>query len=411
VTAGEAAGRSRVSAEDATVREAGLAATAMGGQTAAALSIRGMTKHFGAVTALDDVSVELPAGCFFSLLGPSGCGKTTLLRIIAGLEQPDAGVLLADGRDITRVPPEGRPFNMVFQRYALFPHLTVFDNLAFGLTTDRSHRISKDEVRRRCDAMLELVGLGGLGPRWPSQLSGGQAQRVAVARALVRRPRVLLLDEPMSALDRNVRHQVREELLRIHHEVGTTFLLVTHDQDEALSVSVLVGLMDRGRLLQVAAPEVLYRRPATRFAARFIGAGSFLDGTARARVANGTEVDVGGIRFVATDPSNSGGGPMPGAAVEVLLRPEDLALVDVNAGRVNGEVLTSIFFGSFFEVSVRTRIGQIRLRDKHSAEPGSAVGIDWPEVAGLVYAGPAGVTDAAPPAALPAPTGSDDDAA
>ena len=220
------------------------------------------------MTAVDDITIDLAAGSFLSLLGPSGCGKTTLLRIIAGLEEPDRGTILIDGVDITGHAAERRPLNMVFQRYALFPHLSVFDNVAFGLTTSRSERPPRQELDRRVNDMLELVGLASFGRRRPGQLSGGEQQRVAVARALVRRPKVLLLDEPMSALDRNVRHQVREELLRIHNELGTTFLLVTHDQDEALSISGLVGLMNQGRLEQLAEPQSMYRRPATLFAAR-----------------------------------------------------------------------------------------------------------------------------------------------
>ena len=274
---------------------------ATSGAARGALATRSVTKRFGAVVAVDDLTLDIPAGSFVSLLGPSGCGKTTLLRVIAGLEAPDAGQVLVDGVDITRQPPERRPFNMVFQRYALFPHLRVTANVAFGLTTDRRNRLPQDEIDRRVEEMLDLVGLSGYGSRWPSELSGGQAQRVAVARALVRRPRALLLDEPMAALDRNVRHQVREELLRIHAELGTTFLFVTHDQDEALSISGVVGLMNQGRIEQLADPETLYRHPATLFAARFVGAGSFLEGTVLG-VANGqAQVEVEGIRFTAAD--------------------------------------------------------------------------------------------------------------
>ena len=197
------------------------------GSSDGALTVRRITKRFGNTVAVDNVTIDLAAGSFLSLLGPSGCGKTTLLRIIAGLEEPDDGAVVIDGLDITRHPPERRPLNMVFQRYALFPHLSVFDNVSFGLTTDRSHRPPRREIERRVNEVLELVGLTSFGQRRPGQLSGGEQQRVAVARALIRRPRVLLLDEPMSALDRNVRHQVREELLRIHNELGTNFVPVT----------------------------------------------------------------------------------------------------------------------------------------------------------------------------------------
>jgi ABC-type Fe3+/spermidine/putrescine transport system ATPase subunit len=345
-----------------------------------ALSLRGVTKRFGSVTAVDDLSLDLPAGSFFSLLGPSGCGKTTLLRIVAGLEQLDAGTVVADGVEITKRPPERRPFNMVFQRYALFPHLSVFDNVAFGLTTTRAEHPSGDELRRRVEGMLELVGLAGYGGRWPAQLSGGQAQRVAVARALVRRPKVLLLDEPMAALDRNVRHQVREELLRIHNELGTTFLLVTHDQDEALSISKLVGLMNQGRLEQVAEPQVLYQRPATLFAARFIGAGSFLAGTVLGVERGRAHVEVQGNRFAAIN-----AGADVGEAAVVLLRPEDLELRDPAGARTIGTVETSAFFGSYFELRVNTPLGLVRLRTPGNREAGAEVGVWWPDVAGIAY--------------------------
>ena len=359
-----------------------------------AIRVEGITKRFGSVKAVDDVTLDLPAGSFFSLLGPSGCGKTTLMRIIAGLETLDAGRVLVDGSEITGMAPERRPFNMVFQRYALFPHLTVAQNVAFGLTTDRKAKPSQAEIDRRVGEMIELVGLSGLERRYPAQLSGGQQQRVAVARALVRRPRALLLDEPMSALDRNVRHQVREELIRIHAELGTTFILVTHDQDEALSISATVGLMNAGRLEQVTDPETLYHRPATLFAAKFVGAGSFLDGTCLSAAGDQVAVDVGGIRFSAADSGVRAGGP-----VQVLLRPEDLAVVGAGSGRLPGVVETSAFFGAHHEIRVATPAGIIRLRDKVAHAPGSTVGIWWPDVAGIAYPG----TDASRLPPEPAP--------
>jgi spermidine/putrescine transport system ATP-binding protein len=348
-----------------------------------ALSIRDVTKRFGAIVAVDDVSLDLPAGCFFSLLGPSGCGKTTLLRMIAGLEDPDEGAIVGDGKEVTAWPPERRPFNIVFQRYALFPHFTVFDNVAFGLTTDRRRRPPRDELRRRVTEMLRLVGLEGFEARMPGQLSGGQAQRVSVARALIRRPQVLLLDEPMAALDRNIRHQVREELLRIHSETKTTFLMVTHDQDEALSISQLVGLMNDGRLEQVADPETLYHQPATLFAARFVGAGCFAPGRVVGRSEGAADVDVQGIRFSAGDAGTSSGD-----VVQVLLRPEDLALVETGLGRVAGAVETCAFFGSYYELTVRTPIALFRLRSSRPSAPGTNVGIDWPAQAGIAYPSP-----------------------
>jgi ABC-type Fe3+/spermidine/putrescine transport system ATPase subunit len=347
---------------------------------AGALALRGVTKRFGSVIAVDDLTLDLPGGSFFSLLGPSGCGKTTLLRIVAGLEPLDSGSVVSDGVDITRRPPERRPFNMVFQRYALFPHLTVYDNIAFGLTTTREQRLSSDDIRKRVEAMLELVGLAGFGLRWPGQLSGGQAQRVAVARALVRRPRILLLDEPMAALDRNVRHQVREELLRIHNELGTTFLLVTHDQDEALSVSGLVGLMNQGRLEQLADPQTLYHHPTTLFAARFIGAGSFIAGKVLGTHGGLADVDVAGIRFVSANAGVENGGD-----AVILLRPEDVEIRENGDGRTTGTVQTSAFFGSYFELRVDSAIGLLRIRTNSGFAPGTLAHVWWPAVAGIAY--------------------------
>ena len=343
--------------------------------------IEGISKRFGEVIALDDVSLAIPAGTFFSLLGPSGCGKTTLLRILAGLETVDSGRVILDGRDITRARPERRPFNIVFQRYALFPHLTVEQNIAFGLTTDRRRRPKRAEIAKRVSEALTLVGLAGFGARMPSQLSGGQAQRVAVARAIVRQPELLLLDEPLSALDRNVRHALREELLRIHRELGTTFLLVTHDQDEALSLSESVALMNAGRIEQVGDPETLYRNPVSLFAARFIGAGSFVLADVRERGAGWVDVELAGSTVRTID---AGGGPAE--QVQVLLRPEDLDIVSRGDGALEATVQTCAFFGSEYELTATSSIGLLRLRAPQAVETGSVLGVTWPRNAGIAYA-------------------------
>jgi ABC-type Fe3+/spermidine/putrescine transport system ATPase subunit len=352
---------------------------------AGAVAVEAVTKRFGDVVALDAIDLEVPAGAFYSLLGPSGCGKTTLLRILAGLEAPTSGTVRLDGDDITRMPPERRPFNIVFQRYGLFPHLTVADNVAFGLTTSRRARPSRAEIDRRVAEMLALVGLDGYGARFPKQLSGGQAQRVAVARALVRQPRLLLLDEPLSALDRNVRHSVREELLRIHRELGTTFLLVTHDQDEALSMSESVALMRAGRIEQLADPETLYRTPATLFAARFVGAGSLVSVRAVGGDDRRVEVEAEGLRLHAVN-----GGVQSGDAVRLLLRPEDLELVEhEDAGaHVSGTVQTVAFFGAHFELVVGTPLGALRVHHPHPVEAGTTVSVRWPADAGIAYPDP-----------------------
>jgi spermidine/putrescine transport system ATP-binding protein len=348
---------------------------------AGAVSIRGVSKRFGAVVALHALDLEISAGSFFSLLGPSGCGKTTLLRIIAGLESPDEGTVSSDETDITARPPERRPFNMVFQHYALFPHLTVAENVGFGLTTQAKRERPSDRDRAaRVAEMLRLVGLEGFAPRYPSELSGGQAQRVAVARALINRPRVLLLDEPLSALDRNVRFGLREELLRIHQDLGTTFVFVTHDQDEALSISQLVGVMNQGRLEQVADPQTIYRSPATLFTARFIGAGSFFPAKVASSGGGHAEVEVAGRRFRALD-----AGVRQGGDAHVLLRPEELEVRVGGDGALMGTVETCSFFGSYFEVLTQTSIGPCRLRLRDPQRPGETLSIGWPADAGIAY--------------------------
>ncbi|MGH7024990.1 MAG: ABC transporter ATP-binding protein [Caulobacteraceae bacterium] len=227
-----------------------------------------VTKRFGATLAVDDVSLTIEEGEFFALLGPSGCGKTTLLRMVAGFETPTSGRILIDGADISTVPPNRRPVNMVFQSYAVFPHMSVADNVAYGLKVDR---VPAAERARRVEEALGLVKLAGLGARRPDQLSGGQRQRVALARALIKRPRVLLLDEPLSALDAKLREAMRSELAQLQKEVGVTFLFVTHDQHEALAMASRCAVINAGHVEQVAAPADLYERPASRFVADFIG--------------------------------------------------------------------------------------------------------------------------------------------
>jgi spermidine/putrescine transport system ATP-binding protein len=234
-----------------------------------------ITKRFGKVTALDNVCLAVYPGEFLTLLGPSGCGKTTLLRIIAGFETPTEGRVLLRGTDVTALPPEKRPLNMVFQRYALFPHLTVAENVAFGL---RLRHMPDAQIRERVTQALALVRLEGFDARLPHQVSGGQAQRVALARALVNQPEVLLLDEPLSALDRKIRMQMQDELRLIQAKVGTTFIYVTHDQDEAMAMSTRVVLLRDGVITQIASPQALYQAPASEFAANFIGDANLLEG-------------------------------------------------------------------------------------------------------------------------------------
>src|SRR5438477_1866009 len=234
----------------------------------AAIGLVGVSKRFGSHAAVDDVSLEIAEGEFFSLLGPSGCGKTTTLRMVAGFELPDAGRIVLKGNDVTEVPANRRPVNMVFQQYALFPHMSVYDNVAFGL---RVKRVPRAEHRDRVHEMLRVVSLEGFDRRRARQLSGGQQQRVALARALVNRPAALLLDEPLGALDVKLRKQMQLELKRIQHELGTTFVYVTHDQEEALSMSDRIAVMNGGRVEQIGSPREIYERPETAFVADFIG--------------------------------------------------------------------------------------------------------------------------------------------
>jgi spermidine/putrescine transport system ATP-binding protein len=241
------------------------------------LVIDRVSKSFGSLRAVDDVSLAVSQGEAFSLLGPSGCGKTTLLRMLAGFERPDSGRILLGGQDLTALPPEQRPVNTVFQNYALFPHLSVWENIAFGL---RMSRRSREEIRSGVDRMLELVRLSEHARKRPAQLSGGQRQRVAIARALVNRPQVLLLDEPLAALDLKLRQHMLLELNAIHEQVGTTFIYVTHDQGEAMSLSDRIAVMNAGKVEQVDAPEALYESPRSSFVATFIGDANFFTGTA-----------------------------------------------------------------------------------------------------------------------------------
>jgi len=284
-----------------------------------------LSKTFGSVWAVRDVSLEIAEGEFFSLLGPSGCGKTTTLRIVAGLEKPSAGELWFGREEITTTVPQRRNVGLVFQSYAVFPTMTVFDNVAYGL---RIRRVSRDEIRRSVSALLEVLGLSDLRDRVPGQLSGGQLQRVALARALAIQPRVLLLDEPLSSLDAKLRLDVRAEIRRLQRDLGITTIYVTHDQEEALSISDRVGVMHQGVLEQVGRPEDIYRYPTTQFVAGFVGEGVILQGrrdnNGRVLVGDGIEVPV---------PASAAGDPGP---VWVCIRPEALRLTPPSAAPGRG---------------------------------------------------------------------------
>ena len=352
--------------------------------------IEGVTRAFGQVYACDDISLDIYRGEFFALLGGSGSGKSTLLRILAGLEKPDQGRILIDGLDVTDLPPYQRPVNMMFQSYALFPHMTVAQNIAFGLRQDR---VPAARIRERVQEMLELVRMPQLGNRKPHQLSGGQRQRVALARALAKQPKLLLLDEPLGALDKRLREHTQFELVNIQERVGTTFIMVTHDQEEAMTMSSRIAVMDTGRIVQVSTPAVLYEYPATRFVAEFIGGINVFEG----RVLGMDEAS-GQVRIQCdaldaellarhTD-------PLPeGTAVSVAVRPEKVDVHESEPARgtaatenvVVGKVRDIAYLGDVSIYRVETGAGAIvRVQETHVARS-SEPHYDWDDTLWLSW--------------------------
>lgn len=330
----------------------------------AMVKLENLSKHFGDVMAVDNVNLEIEAGEFVTLLGPSGCGKTTTMRMVAGLEMPTSGSVCIEGQDVTYISSEKRPVNMVFQAYALFPHMTIAENIAFG---PMIKKWPKDEIERSVQDMLKLVQLEGFGPRRIHQLSGGQAQRVALARALINRPKVLLLDEPLGALDLKLRKAMQLELRDIHQRLGMTFIYVTHDQEEAMVMSDRVVLMNNGHIVQVGTPTEIYNQPGTEFASRFIGEANLLNGEIKAVSADRAQVEINGLTLF----TPLKGGLSVGQRVIISIRPERISLFareeDVPKTWQNilrGTVENAIFLGPTARYHLKLAGDQILMVDQ-----------------------------------------------
>ncbi len=347
-----------------------------------AVELEQISKRFEEFDAVREISLQIPQGEFFSLLGPSGCGKTTTLRMIAGFEQPSSGEIRLLGEPVQHLPPNKRNVNMVFQNYALFPHLSVFDNVAFSL---RVRRVKPPEIRERVAAALSMARLPGLELRKPNQLSGGQQQRVALARALVNRPAVLLLDEPLGALDQKLRKEMQLELKSLQREVGITFIYVTHDQEEALTMSDRIAVMHKGLVLQVDEPRRIYERPTTRFVADFIGSTNFLQGVLRFVNNELATVEVEGVGSVLAEAAPE---LVPGRTVTLAIRPERMSLKGLPgpANRLSGRIHEVIFVGDDTLYYVRTENGSlVMVREQNQApaagdpnyQPGQTVAVEW----------------------------------
>ena len=327
------------------------------------IELQGITKIYDDNTVLDNIDLYIRKREFITLLGPSGCGKTTTLRIIAGFEYSTSGKVLFDGRDVSGVPPYKREVNTVFQKYALFPHMNVEDNIAFGLTLKKT---PTDEIKRRVDEMLNMIDLPGYNKRKVDSLSGGQQQRIAIARALVNRPKVLLLDEPLGALDLKMRKEMQLELKSMQQQLGITFVYVTHDQEEALTMSDTIVVMAQGRIQQIGTPEMIYNEPKNGFVADFIGESNIIDGIMHADC----DVSFGGARFECVDTGFS-----PDEPVDVVVRPEDIYLVEPEKGQISGRVISTTFKGVHYEMIVQCGDYEWMIQDTTMREVGAEVGL------------------------------------
>lgn len=346
------------------------------------IQITNVTKVFDNITVVDDVSLAINRGEFVTLLGPSGCGKTTMLRMIAGFESPTSGKIMLEGKEVTEIPPNQRPINTVFQKYALFPHLNVFNNIAFGLKLVKVpcgekilrngekkiiyKGLSKEEIRVKAEKALKIVGLDDYGYRNVATLSGGQQQRVAIARAIVLEPKVLLLDEPLGALDLKMRKDMQIELKRMHNELGITFIYVTHDQEEALTMSDTIVVINDGVIQQIGSPKSIYDEPANAFVASFIGESNILSGTMKSDY---------NVNFLGVDFKCSDKGFSPNENVDVVIRPEDIVLSTDGEGKskAKGEVISTIFKGTYYEMEVRSAEYEFTVQSTESREVGEIV--------------------------------------
>lgn len=325
-----------------------------------------VSKDYGGDVALEHINLYINDGEFLTLLGPSGCGKTTMLRLIAGFILPSSGMIMMEGKDIARIPPHKRAVNTVFQKYALFPHLNVFDNIAFGL---KIKKLSKDEIERKVNSMLKLVNLEGYGKRWVDQLSGGQQQRVAIARALVNEPKILLLDEPLGALDLKLRQEMQVELKRMQQHLGITFIYVTHDQEEALTMSDTIVVMRDGVIQQIGHPIDIYNEPKNSFVADFIGESNILEGI----MLEDYRVRMNGVNYRCVD-----AGFGKNTEVDVVVRPEDIDMTPPEGAKVSGRVASVVFMGVHYEICVDAGGYEWVVHTTDSAAVGDVVGISIP---------------------------------
>lgn len=327
------------------------------------IELAGITKSYGDKTILDEMDLFMNENRFLTLLGPSGCGKTTTLRIIGGFEMPDSGKVLFEGRDITNTPPNGRPFNTVFQKYALFTHMNIEENIAFGLKIKNK---PKNYINDKVKYALKLVNLDGYEKRMPDSLSGGQQQRIAIARAIVNEPRVLLLDEPLGALDLKLRQDMQYELIRLKNELGITFIYVTHDQEEALTMSDTIVVMNKGYIQQIGTPEDIYNEPQNAFVADFIGDSNIINGI----MLEDKLVEILGTKFQCVDEGFGSNKP-----VDVVVRPEDIVLTKLGKGIINGRVVSAIFKGVHYEMEVEACGFDWLVHSTVLVEPGTEAGL------------------------------------